>query len=90
MSSRNQAILGTIMTLVLLAHAWLYVNFLAMASSTPDPATGRVLLWPLARHRPHYMTHDQYWVLVATGAVFVACFLGLIFTERSYRELGED
>jgi uncharacterized membrane protein len=90
MSSRIQALLATVMSVVLLAHAWLYVNFLPMTSYAPDPTTGRVFRWPMSRGRPHYMTHDQYWTLAVTGGVVVACMLALLLAPRGYRELGED
>lgn len=92
MSNRIQASIGTVMTLVLLAHFWLSANFRVLASAVADPATGRTISWPFfgRRARDTYLTHDQYWALAVTGGLFVACTIALALAPRGYRELGED
>jgi hypothetical protein len=92
MPHRIQAVIGTVMTLVLMVHLWLDANFHAMASAKADPASGRVFSWPWfsRSHRTTFVTHDQYWALAITGGVFLACMIALMLAPRGYRELGED
>lgn len=90
MSIRLQALLGTILSIAAVVYFTLETMF--APSWTSNPATGQtfeVLSLGRAGHR-EFVTHDQSWALVVTGAVFLACFFALIVTSGNrQRTLGD-